>query len=430
MSFKNFKAILGLITIVILVFGFRQPAAGQNSDSNPNNPLYLRELIDQKSAELQEIMNQREVLEKTLKEVSESGDSLKKEISTINYQINQLDLAIKANKVVVEKLELEIESLAGNINQIEGDIENRKISISKLFVELQQRDGENLLMILLKNQSLTQTASEVQEIASLNSSLAREVEELRNFKIELSQRLDESKQKQQTRILEKTNLTNRQFIVQDQKKTKQTVLTQTKNQEKIYQAKIEELEQKQEEISLAIEEIEKQLRESFDPSLLPLKRPGVISFPVENPAITQAYGPTAFAQIAYRTKFHNGVDFRASLGTPVFAVADGKVTAIDNNDIGTARWQKFQYGRYILIEHDNSLSSLYAHLSRAVVNKGDIIKKGDLIGYSGNTGYSTGPHLHLGVYWTPSIQFKSIPPAGGLVPIGVIIDPFDYLPKL
>lgn len=425
------KKIIGVLFCLNLFFyGFYQLALGQSGDNNSTNPFYLRELINQKNAELQAIMEQRETLEKTLKDISESGNSLKREINSINYQINQLDLAIKANKIAVEKLELEIESLARNINQIEDNIENRKNSISKLFVELQQRDNENLLVILLKNQSLAQTVSEAQEIISLNNSLAKEMEELRDFKIELAQRLNESKEKHQSRTLEKTNLINRQLIIQDQKKVKQTILAQTKNQEKIYQAKIEELERKQEEISAVIEEIEKKLRESFDPSLLPSKRPGVIGFPVENPVITQTYGPTSFAQRAYRTKFHNGVDFKAALGTPVFAVAEGKVIAVDNNDIGVSRWQKFQYGRYILIEHDNNLSSLYAHLSRSIVRKNDIIKKGELIGYSGDTGYSMGPHVHLSIYWSPSLQFKSIPPAGGLVPVGVIINPLDYLPTL
>ena len=101
--------------------------------------------------------------------------------------------------------------------------------------------------------------------------------------------------------------------------------------------------------------------------------------------------------------------------------------AVDNNDRGVSRWQKYQYGRYVLIKHDNNLSTLYAHLSRQVVARGATVKRGDLIGYSGNTGYSTGPHIHLTVYWAPSVQMKSVPPAAGLVPVGVTIDPNDYL---
>lgn len=109
------------------------------------------------------------------------------------------------------------------------------------------------------------------------------------------------------------------------------------------------------------------------------------------------------------------------------AAADGKVIAIGNNDKGTSRWARYQYGKYIVIEHENNLSTLYAHLSRIIVQKGEAVKRGDIIGYSGETGYSYGPHLHFTVYWTPSVQFKSIPPAAGLVPVGVTINPMDYL---
>ena len=87
---------------------------------------------------------------------------------------------------------------------------------------------------------------------------------------------------------------------------------------------------------------------------------------------------------------------------------------------------RLQYGRYVMIEHDNNLSTLYAHLSRTIVANGDIVQQGQVIGYSGNTGYAFGPHLHLGVYWTPSVTFKPFPGAG-LVPVGITIDPNDYL---
>ena len=115
----------------------------------------------------------------------------------------------------------------------------------------------------------------------------------------------------------------------------------------------------------------------------------------------------------------------APIGTPVFAAADGKIIAVDNNDRNA--WNKYQYGKYILIEHDNNLTTIYAHLSAQVVQKNSLVKRGDLIGYVGKTGYATGPHLHFGVYWAPSVLMKSIPPAEGLVPIGVVINPEDYL---
>ncbi len=85
---------------------------------------------------------------------------------------------------------------------------------------------------------------------------------------------------------------------------------------------------------------------------------------------------------------HEGIDFVADPGTPVFASAGGVVV--------TAEFHP-QYGYYIDIDHGNDFSSRYAHLSKIRVQAGQIIKRGRVIGASGNTGRSTGPHLHFEV---------------------------------
>ena len=91
----------------------------------------------------------------------------------------------------------------------------------------------------------------------------------------------------------------------------------------------------------------------------------------------------------YRTrKFHDGIDINAIANTPVYAVADGKVSI--------AGWIN-GYGNYIQIEHSNGLSSFYAHLNQINVAKGQTVKQGQIIGKSGNTGVGTGAHLHFGV---------------------------------
>lgn len=411
--------------IILLTFLFLTPLASGQGAADA-----LEQLIEQKNSELQEILLQKEVLEKELDSIAASGNTLKKEISTINNSIGQLDLAIRANRTLVEKLELEIENISVDINKIENNIEKKKESVTKLLTEMQQRENDNLLFVLLKNDTLSDSVTYLEEIASLNRGLVSEINSLHDSREELTVQLSNSKQKQEQKNIEKANLSVRQQIAADQKQVKQTVLNQTKNQEKIYQQQISELEKKQEEISAVIEEAEQQLRANFNVSVLPVKRPGVFGFPVRSVTMTQDYGGTAFAQRAYKSKFHNGVDFRASIGTPILASLGGKIRAVDNNDIGTSRWQKFQYGRYILIEHDNGISSLYAHLSKAIVSPGQIVEAGEVIGYSGNTGYSTGPHLHFTLYWTPSIQMKKVAPAAGLVPIGVTINPRDYLPSL
>lgn len=87
-------------------------------------------------------------------------------------------------------------------------------------------------------------------------------------------------------------------------------------------------------------------------------------------------------------KFHEGMDFACDVGTPVYATGDGKITA--------ATWHS-GYGQHIDISHGYGYTTRYAHLSKLAVKPGQAVKRGDLIGYSGNTGKSTGPHLHYEV---------------------------------
>lgn len=89
-----------------------------------------------------------------------------------------------------------------------------------------------------------------------------------------------------------------------------------------------------------------------------------------------------------RSAFHAGIDFIADVGTPVLSAAGGTVAS--------AGWHG-DYGNVIEIEHDNGLSSKYAHLSAIEVKTGDVVMKGQRIGAVGSTGRSTGPHLHFEV---------------------------------
>ncbi|WP_224485500.1 M23 family metallopeptidase [Robertkochia aurantiaca] len=89
-------------------------------------------------------------------------------------------------------------------------------------------------------------------------------------------------------------------------------------------------------------------------------------------------------------KFHYGMDFTAPRGTPVYASGDGKVVRADNRSTG--------YGEHIRIDHGFGYISLYAHLSKYEVRRGQKVKRGDIIGYVGSTGRSQAPHLHYEVW--------------------------------
>ena len=101
--------------------------------------------------------------------------------------------------------------------------------------------------------------------------------------------------------------------------------------------------------------------------------------------LTSPFGEDVFQG---QKRWHNGIDIGIPIGTPIYAIADGVVKATNNEVKG--------YGLYIVIEHTQlKKSSLSAHLSKFNVKVGQLVKQGQIIGYSGNTGLSSGPHLHF-----------------------------------
>jgi murein DD-endopeptidase MepM/ murein hydrolase activator NlpD len=98
----------------------------------------------------------------------------------------------------------------------------------------------------------------------------------------------------------------------------------------------------------------------------------------------------------YKTKrFHHGIDFGGKLGTPIVATADG-IVEFSDFDKG--------YGNLVVIHHNFGFKTAYGHMQRNLqVQKGDFVKKGEVLGYLGNTGISTGPHLHYEVKYIKNV---------------------------
>ena len=114
--------------------------------------------------------------------------------------------------------------------------------------------------------------------------------------------------------------------------------------------------------------------------------------PIKNKDLTRMASGYGYRNDPFTKKrrFHWGMDFTAKKGVPVYATGNGVVKRADNRASG--------YGNHIRIDHGFGYVSLYAHLSKYNVRRGQKVKRGDLIGYVGNTGRSAGPHLHYEIF--------------------------------
>ena len=98
-------------------------------------------------------------------------------------------------------------------------------------------------------------------------------------------------------------------------------------------------------------------------------------------------------------QLHNGIDLAANRGTPIYAAKTGTVSTAASG---------YGWGNYVVINHGDGYSTLYAHQDYYIVSEGDTVTQGQVIGYVGSTGNSTGPHLHFTIYYNGS----TVNPAG------------------
>ena len=119
--------------------------------------------------------------------------------------------------------------------------------------------------------------------------------------------------------------------------------------------------------------------------------------PTSNTKITSKFGPR-------RRRMHNGIDVKVYIGDTIRAAFSGKVRVVKNQG------RRVGYGKYVIIRHENGLETVYAHLSKQLVNEDQYVESGEVIGLGGNTGRSTGSHLHfetrfLGQAINPALLF-------------------------
>lgn len=356
----------------------------------------------------------------TIAQKQAAAKTLKNAIATLNAQIAELNNQLKITGAQINKTELNISSLNLQITALEEDIATGKIRIRETFRAMQAAGDPMLLLLMLQKLAFSSFfaklayADTLQEsLFANNQVLAAKERDLRAQQDALAAQMDE--------LTDLKNRLNAQSKTKSSQQTqKNTVLAQTKNDEKKYQQMLISTEKNRQDILRNIKELEDKLRQTIDPASMPAPRPGVLDWPAEG-RVSQGYGSTSdtgFINDAY--EFHNGVDIAAKTGTPIRAARSGIIKAIGTNG-------QYAYGQWIAVEHDNNLTTLYGHLSAyGPFKQGNAVKKGDIIGYVGMTGYATGPHVHFGVY--ASNTFITQPRWFGLLPLGGTVNPKNYLP--
>ncbi len=340
------------------------------------------------------------------------GVSLKNQLNIIQNRIAEAQVSVDLITQELEKSKLEIDSLNIDISKKQETIDKEKKMISKIIQSLHADDQKNFMEIMLTNTNFSDFYNQAKYLQDVYIDLGRSVRQVRIVREDLDQRKTEAEAKKKEYDSLLTELDNKKNDLNDELDNKQTLLSETKNSELRFQTLLDSLRQQYKITETEVQSYESQVRKKLDDQQRfkdVSTGGGDIDWPTPARYITARFHDPDYP---FRNVFqHSGIDIRMPQGSPVYAASSGYIGRAKHCTLASCY-------SYILLIQNDSLSTLYGHLSRLVAEQDQYVTKGDLIGYSGGTPgmvgsgpFVTGAHLHF------EVRLNGIP-----------VDPLGYLP--
>lgn len=384
---KNLKKLTSSALLLALIFGANPVFAGESISELKSKQSNINSSIESNKKKL-EITSDKKI--KTLDDLKAINQNIASTKQTINKLTN--DISAKEKEIVV---------LEDKIKESQAKLERKIVEYNKRLVEVYKEGDVKYLDVLFGAEDFNDLLTRYQYIQYINDSDEDLMKEVKEQKANL--------QDQQTQVADaKKSLENNRQAKENRKnelaqlgENKQALVTELTAQEKEIQKNIQSMEQASNEIGAQIQAIQAQQAAAaaaaaaanqgsggagYNGAYVPAN--GVLTFPVPSYyGVTSEYGwrgdPFSGGQ-----SFHMGIDLGASMGAPVLAAGDGRIILQEYH---------WSYGNYVVIDHGNGLSTVYAHMSAFTKPFGSVVKAGEQIGAIGTTGASTGPHLHFEV---------------------------------
>lgn len=384
---KNiFTKIIGIMLVLILLVSTNIALAVTQSD------------IDKQKNQQSQISNQIDEAEEKQKELEAKKSEAQKQVESISSQIDNYESQIDDLDSQIDDANSKIKEAEEKLTQNQEEYEKKQEIFKQRLVVIYESGETSYLDVLLSSSSLTDfisnyyLVSELTEMdAQLMENLQKQKEEIENSKKEI----ETSKQKLTEAKASKESVAN---SLKTAKNEKDKYVSQLSEEEKKLEQEIQELKQANTKIANEIKLAEEKYRKQLE-DLKKQEQNGS-----SNGSNTTGSGyfmrPVSTGSISARGyyssgKFHGAIDYAVPEGTPVYAAAAGVVMSTAN--------LSGSYGTYVVIRHANGLQSYYAHgtYGSICVSPGQTVAKGQQIMKSGNTGNSTGAHLHFEVRKSP-----------------------------
>ena len=400
----------------------------------------LQSEINERNSRLKEIEQEIAGYQTELKKVGGAKNTLQKAISSLELERKKVQSDIKYTQNKIGATDLEIDKLALEIDETEASIKLNQSAVSETIQALSETDDQSFVEVLLQYDNVSEFWGRIDELEQMRIVMREKLADLSAEKELLNGQYTTQTHKKQELIGLKDQYSDQNEVLVGNTTEKSKLLSATKNKEVEYQKLLKAKKTEYEVILKEMRDFESKLQFILDPNTIPARGTQVFNWPVSNVIITQLFGGTEFAKqnasVYGGRAYHPGVDFGVPTGSKIMAPLGGTVRATGNTDAvpGCYSW-----GKWTLVDHPNGLSTLYAHQSVISVVPGQQVATGEVIGYSGNTGYSTGPHLHFTVYAKAGVsvrkfnEIKAVTSCGAATtPVAAsdaYIDPMVYLPQ-
>ncbi len=399
----------------------------------------LKQEINDRSKRLLEIEQEIKQFESDLKKVGAEKNTLQKAINQLELERKKVQADIRYTEQKIDATDLELSKLILEIEATESDIDAQKAAIAEIIRRSYKTENDTIIEVMLRHNHLSEFWSSLDTLLQVQRSMASKVEELDSLKRVLDEKRGETEDRRGALVDLKDQYSDQSSVLANNKAERGELLAATQNKESEYQKLIKAKQSAREQILKEMRDYEAKLQFILDPTTIPTAGTAVFQWPLKNVIITQYFGGTEFARrnagVYGGRPYHPGVDFGAPRGTAIYAPLAGTVRATGNTDAvpGCYSW-----GKWTLIDHANGLSTLYAHQDVISVTPGQRVATGEVIGYVGNTGFSTGPHLHFTVYAKDGVnvrafnEIKTVTSCGAATtPVAATeayLDPMNYLP--
>lgn len=401
---RRTQTIFAVLAAIGLLFAAPAPAAGAGAGAATSG---LQEKISAHNAAIAALEKEIAAYQTQAEQAGQEAASLRGALAVLDATRKKLSAEIGVIENQIANTNLTISGLTDQIGQKQTVIGQELDALGQTIRRINQEESGSFFEAIMGGETLSSSFDTIAELAQFESAVKDDLSAVRLYKGQLEDSQTAAQAEKKRLLALEDQLSDKKKIAEDNRTATNRLLAATKDKESNYRKLIQQKLALKAAFEKEILDYESALRIAIDFSKLPPPGSAPLSWPLDSIFITQYFGNTAFARAnpqVYNGQGHNGIDLRASIGTPIKAALSGTVAGTGNTDTVCPG---ASYGKWVLITHPDGLSTLYAHLSLIKVASGETVSTGDVVGYSGQTGYATGPHLHLTVFATEGVQIMS-----------------------